>query len=107
VSIFYVLPARPQVGACVAKLLRDLLPGLACDHACWTDLADTLVTALAPPSDVFIVYGEELPAGPDVEQALMDGFGAEPGDEVIEVQRGDKPGTLVSRRWQVAPVSQN
>jgi hypothetical protein len=34
-------------------------------------------------------------------QALVNGFGAEVGDEVIEVRPGGRPGEIIARRWRV------
>jgi hypothetical protein len=59
-----------------------------------------LCTAVRDP-DVYIVHREELPAGETVAQALADGFGAEPGDEVIEIRPGHKLGEWASLRWHL------
>jgi hypothetical protein len=50
-----------------------------------------------------VIYREELPDGSETSRALSDLFGAEPGDEVVEV-RLDGLATLSHRRWTLAAV---
>ena len=38
----------------------------------------------------------------DKARALVEGFGAEAGDEVIEIRPGVSAGEITARRWQVA-----
>src|SRR5439155_572100 len=52
--------------------------------------------------NVYVVYRDDLPPDEPPSRALADGFGAEPGDEVVEVRAGRSPGELTSRRWKVA-----
>lgn len=96
-STFYLLPPRPYLGERFASYLQGLFPGLRWDRAVWSNLADGLAAAATCQPGVYVVYREELPEGEDMERALADGFGAEPGDEVIEV----RPGEPAARRWQV------
>jgi hypothetical protein len=97
VSTFYLLPPRPVLGERFARYLQTLFPDLSWTPGAWPDLADTLTAAVARHSDVYVVYGDDLPIGEDPAQALADGFGAEAGDEVIEVGLGE--GT--NRRWRM------
>jgi hypothetical protein len=46
------------------------------------------------------VFREELPDGTTPADALRDGFGAEPGDEVVEVRVGG-----VVRHWRVGDAA--
>jgi hypothetical protein len=101
-AIFYLLPPRPFLGQHFAGYLRTLFPGLEWAGTTWTDLADTLAVAARLHEGVYVVYREELPDSEDVERALADGFGAEPGDEVVEVRAGARPGELAVHRWQLA-----
>jgi hypothetical protein len=98
-STFYVLPPRPHLGECFAGYLRSLFPGLDWDSASWPELADTLETAVADRAGVYVVFPEELPEDEEVDRALTEVFGAEDGDEVIEVRAGPRPGELRARRW--------
>jgi hypothetical protein len=100
-STFYLLPPRPYLGERFASYLQGLFPGLRWDRAVWANLADGLAAAATCHPGVYVVYREELPVGEDVERALADGFGAEAGDEVIELRPAGRPGELTVRRWQV------
>lgn len=100
-STFYLLPSRPFVGACFAHYLEALFPGLHWDREAWANLAEGLDAATACHPDVFVVYREEMPPDEDPVTALTTGFGAEPGDEVIELHAGACQGEWTVRRWQL------
>jgi hypothetical protein len=84
-STFYVLPPRPLPARPYADFLRGLLPGLDLSHITWGDLGETLGATLGAGADVFLLHREDVPEGEDPARALIDGFGAEPGDEVVEI----------------------
>jgi hypothetical protein len=105
VSTFYLLPPRPCVGECFAAHLQGLFPGLKWDDAVWANLAEGLAAAAARHAGVYIVYREELPEGEDPGRALADGFGAEPGDEVIELRAAGRPGQFAVRRWRLGAAA--
>jgi hypothetical protein len=100
-STFYVLPPRPYLGRCFARYLQGVFPGLTWDSALWDNLADGLTAAAGCHPGVYVVHREELPDGEDTARALADGFGAEPGDEVIEVCAGGRVGEWTARRWRL------
>jgi hypothetical protein len=100
-STFYLLPTRATVGDRIADLIAPLVPGLALDVAGRTRLAEQLLEALCDVPDVFIVPRDELPHGEAPERALIDGFGALAGDEVVEVRPAARPGEFASRRWRI------
>jgi hypothetical protein len=100
-STFYVLPPRPLLARHVCGLLHSVLPGLNWDPAVTSQLPDLVSGAAGSHPGVYVVYREDLPAGEPPERALADGFGAEAGDEVVEVRAGAGPGKLVARRWRV------
>jgi hypothetical protein len=95
-ATFYVLPPRPFLGRCYATYLQTLFPGLAWDDDACSDLADRLSAVAAGRQDVYLVYREELPEDDDLARGLADAFGAEPGDEVIEVCPGRD-----ANRWRL------
>jgi hypothetical protein len=99
-SIFYLMPPRPFLGDRFADFLQTLFPGLAWDSSTRTNLAELLGTA-AERDGIYVVYREDLPREESPAQALKDGFGAEAGDEVVEIRLGSRPGEVVSRRWRV------
>jgi hypothetical protein len=83
-STFYVIPPRPLVGQQFAQFLQAYFPGLDWNATSRAELAETLGTAGASRADVFVVFREDLPEGVEVERALVDGFGAAAGDEIVE-----------------------
>jgi hypothetical protein len=105
VSTFYLLPPRPFLGECFAGYLRPLFPGQEWTRAAWTKLADALAETLACQADTYVVHREELPEGESPARALADGFGAEPGDEVVEIRSGTRPGELTARRWRLGEAA--
>lgn len=103
-STFYLLPPRPVLGERFARYLTSLFPGLEWSSSTWPDLADVLGAAAARHPDVFVVYREDLASGEDLTRGLMAGFGAEIGDEVIEIEPGQRPGEMSFRRWRCGSV---
>jgi hypothetical protein len=101
-SIFYLIPPRPLVGDRFASFLQDVFPGLDWDSAERLDLAEVLGDAARGRAGVYVVYRDDLPLGESPARALLDGFGAGPGDEVVEVRLAS-PGELCTRRWQLPP----
>jgi hypothetical protein len=100
VSTFYLLPPRPFLGERFATYLQSIFPGLRWDRSTWANLAEALSAAATCHPDVYVVHREDLADEP-ATRALVDGFGAEPGDEVIEVYPGGRPGELAARRWRI------
>jgi hypothetical protein len=100
-STFYLLPPRPLLGEYFAGFLRAVFPGLSWDGVTYANLGEALGHAALCHPDVFVVYREELPEGETTAHALRDGYGAEPGDEIIEVRPGPRPGEVTARRWRV------
>jgi hypothetical protein len=100
-STFYLLPPRAAVGDRIADALSALLPGHGLDVAGRARLAELLLEALAELPDVYLVTRDDLPAGEPAERALIDGFGAAAGDEVVEVRPAARPGEFASRRWRI------
>src|SRR4051794_21130541 len=96
-STFYLMPSRPELGEKFTGYLQALFPGLDWSSANWGELAELLGEAATRHPDVYVVFREELPESEDPAAALAEGFGAEPGDTVIEVG----PGGSTARRWQL------
>lgn len=100
VATFYILPSRPLVGERLSHLLESWLPGIHCAFSS-EELAEGFGSFLNRQTDSYIVFREDLPLEADPVQALIDGFGAEEGDEVIEVAADFWPADPLARRWQV------
>jgi hypothetical protein len=105
VSTFYLLPPRPYLGECFAHYLQGLFPGLTWDPDVWPNLAEGLASTATCRRDVFVVYREDLPEEEDLPQALVNGFGAEAGDEIIELRASGRPGAWVVQRWHIAQAA--
>jgi hypothetical protein len=84
-ATFYLIPPRECLEQAVAEFLARVLPGLPSDPA----VADALLAAVEfeanRTDDVYLVHREDLSGGRDVVTDLIDGFGAEPGDRVVEI----------------------
>lgn len=97
-ATFYLLPPRPALAAALPRLL-----GLTAAPAeLGVELADALRSGLNR-GDCFAIFREELPDSDNVGDALSDGFGAELGDEVIELRLGADQ--LRSRSWRIGLLS--
>lgn len=83
-ATFYLLPPRDCLERAVGDLLGKLLPGLPLPAEAWDAVAQHLASIADWPADVFLVPRDELPEG-DAAAALAEGYGAEPGDRVVEV----------------------
>ena len=103
-STFYLLPPRPLLGEHFAGFLQTVFPGLSWDGPRNANLVETLASAVCQP-DVFVVFREELPDGESLALALMDGFGAEAGDDVVEVRPGSRLGEWTTRRWRIGAAA--
>jgi len=100
-STFYLLPPRASLGERFSGYLKGLFPGLDWASTQWTELAELLGRTAAAHPQVYVVYQEELPPGEDPTRALADGFGAEAGDEIIQVLPGARSGEMNARRWRL------
>ena len=103
-ATFYLLPPRPVVGEALAWFLQDWLPGLPRLDEQWLALADAVQLAASQRHDVYLIFREDLPDDADAEQALRDGFGAEPGDEIVELRLAAQD-RVRSRSWRLGAVS--
>lgn len=100
-STFYVLPPRSYLREYLTAAVQELFPGMTFVEEDWSRVLDALGDAAARRKEVLVVYREELPDDQLAAEALRDGFGAEPGDEVVEVRAGAIAGALMARRWKV------
>lgn len=92
---FYLLPPRAVLGRRLAATLGIAIPDSG-DEA-WRSFADSLMDAMASVG-IYVVYRDELPPGEEPARALADGYGAEAGDEIIEIS-GDA--ALTTRCWRI------
>jgi hypothetical protein len=90
-ATFYLLPPRECLEQAAAEFVARVLPGVPAPAALWEDLL-ALLTPRQP--ETFFIHREDLPGGDPVDD-LAAGFGAEPGDTVVEV--GLATGTASAR----------
>lgn len=100
-STFYLLPPRPLLGDRVADFLQSILPGLDWDSGMRANLAEAVASAARAHPDVHVVFRDDMPTGELPAVALTDGFGAEAGDEVIEVRPTGTTHQLTAKRWTI------
>ena len=91
-SVFYILPSPGFLGKAFERHLHLLFPGLTWDEIFLKLLVGHVLEVTARHAGVYLIQQHELPEQEDVEQALVDGFGAEPGDELIEMHAGARMG---------------
>ena len=103
-ATFYVLPPRPLLAESLGRFLSEWLPGLHDSAVPGGDLIELLREHLDRRGDVFVVFREDLPDGTAADDALRDAFGAEAGDEVIELRLA-AAGRVQSRSWRLGAVS--
>jgi hypothetical protein len=87
-------------------VLQELFPGVDWNLADRARLAEVVGQIVDGRGDVYVVYREDLPVGEPLPRALVHGYGAEPGDEVVEVRAAGELATragVQTRRWAVVP----
>ena len=81
-ATFYLLPPRACLDEAVTGLLARLVPGLPPPADPWEAVAGRLADGRP---GVYLVPRDDLPADEPAAEALAAGWGAEPGDRVVEV----------------------
>jgi hypothetical protein len=84
-ATFYLLPSRIEMRREWGKLFRHWFPGLPEPGPEFPDLVAQIV---APQPGIRVVFADDLPDHGHIWEALVDGFGACPGDQMIDVRSG-------------------
>jgi len=100
-SVFYILPPRDLVSLRLGRFLQSLLPGTEWNQQTLDQMVENLENMAGTREPSYLVHREDLPRGHELLEALRDGFGAESGDEIVEVRLGAQPEEVVSRRWSM------
>jgi hypothetical protein len=99
-ATFYLLPSRQALGQRFGDFLSAVFPGLSWKRGAWTDLAETLGSAAGSHAGVYVVFREDLADEHAPEESLARDFGAEPGDDIIEVHTAN----LAVSRWKMGAL---
>ncbi|MBX9680716.1 MAG: hypothetical protein K2X38_18325 [Gemmataceae bacterium] len=100
-ATFYVMPPRPLLGQRFGDFLSGMFPDQSWRSGDWADLAESLANAAEGHAGVYVVFAEDLAEDVAAQEALQRDFGAEPGDDVIEVRATRTLGDWNIRRWQI------
>ncbi|MFL5246154.1 MAG: hypothetical protein ACJ8FY_29140 [Gemmataceae bacterium] len=104
-ATFYVLPPRSVVTSLLTNHLENALPGLPWTAHDVQQITELLSESLLARPDIYVVFREDLPAQDSAIQSLRDGFGAEPGDTIIEFTPGAKPGHFQTNQSRLAEAA--
>lgn len=104
-ATFYLLPPRPLMAQHFVTFLQSVFPGLQWDTPTRQNLTEALEAAATCRPDVFVIFREDLPEEEPALVTLMEAYGAEEGDEVIDIQASEGSGRLVPRQWEVRPAA--
>lgn len=87
-ATFYVLPPRPVVLDRWLSLQQAMLPGSPLPFSYEFDPIEGMLRSVELTPGLFVLFRDDLPDEEETDtlEALRDGFGAEPGDQVVEVR---------------------
>jgi len=84
-ATFFLIPPRECLEQAVYEFLARILPGVPADHTVTEAVLAAVEFEANRTGDVYLIHREDLPGGRDVVRDLVTGFGAEPGDAVVEI----------------------
>lgn len=99
-ATFYLLPPRHVVSEHLGSFLGALFPGLDWSNQVIPELAETLSEAAHTHPDIYVVYQEDVAQDADPAATLLRDFGAERGDEIVEV-RSTSGRLAEAGRWRL------
>jgi hypothetical protein len=97
---FYVIPGREMLGRQFAGFLTGLFPGLDWTATSVGNLADMLAAMAESHESDFVIYRDDLGDG-DLEHNLIEHYGGEQGDLVVEVAEGHDGPPAPARLWRI------
>jgi len=105
-SLFLVLPPRPVFAKVLEHAVGKTLPGVPGVPlaSAGPELTEAVTEALSRQPDLYVLFREDLQDDDDVPGSLREGFGAENGDEVIELRLSAEQ-ALQARSWRYGDVS--
>jgi len=107
-ATFYVLPPRGVLADRWSQFWQSLLPGLPLSPELPDELIRRIESAVGDLPDVFVLYRDDLPEELAVGSALCDAYGAEAGDQVVEVRWAGtyRPAPVRVHSFRVDPCSE-
>ncbi len=84
-ATFFVIPPRECLEQAVAEFLARVLPGLPTDPRVTESILAAIEFEANRADDVYLIHREDLPGLGRLERDLREGFGAEAGDQIVEV----------------------
>lgn len=95
-ATFYVIPPRECLEQALVEFLGRVLPGVPTSPAVVEAFLGALELEANRAEDVFFIHREDLGGFDDPVRELIEAFGAEPGDQVIEIGAtvSSRPATL-------------
>jgi hypothetical protein len=100
-ATFFVIPPRECLEQAVAEFLGRVLPGLPAEPTVTDSLLAAVEFEANRAGDVYLVHREDLPGSRDVVNDLIDAFGAERGDTVVEIGNSSAGRMANVRKCQV------
>lgn len=97
---FYILDTRLSITQQFATFLDSIFPGMNWASNASEELAETLAGLAESQSEVFVIYREDLPADVSLPENLVDVFGADVGDLVVELPSSKEEGVF-PKFWRV------
>lgn len=103
-TTFYILPPREHIEHAVAEFLNRLLPGVPAQPKLTRRFPDLIAAAHPRPEELFFIHREDMPGLGDVTEDLTRCFGAEEGDEVVEIGPSSGLNPARVQRWTIDRV---
>lgn len=100
-ATFYLMPPRPLLGRKFGEFLSGMFPDQRWESSDWADLAEALAGAAEGHAGVYVVFAEDLADDAPNVAALRRDFGAETGDDVVEVKPTRIPTEWNVNRWRI------
>ena len=84
-ATFFVIPPREYLEQALVEFLHRVLPTVPTSPAVVEAFLGALELEANRAEDVFFVHREDLGGFDDPVRELIEAFGAEPGDKVVEI----------------------
>lgn len=84
-ATYFLIPPRECLEQAVADFLTRVLPGLPAEPAVTDALLAAVEFEANRSGDVYLIHREDLPGTADPVSDLIEAFGAETGDKVVEI----------------------